>query len=54
MSNIEKLINLQKRFEKDARYYADKEDYTSFEKVIEDFINDALFYFDEYLTRYLK
>ena len=41
MSNIEKLINLQRRFEKDARYYADKEDYTSFEKVIEDFIVEA-------------
>ena len=38
MSNREKLINLQRRFEKDARYFADKEDYTSFEKVIEDFI----------------
>ena len=41
MSNIEKLINLQKRFEKDARYFADKEDYISFEKVIEDFIIEA-------------
>lgn len=41
MQNREKLINLQKRFEKDARYFADKEDYTSFEKIIEDFINDA-------------
>ena len=41
MSNIEKLINLQRRFEKDARYFADKEDYTSFEKVIEDFIIEA-------------
>jgi hypothetical protein len=41
MSNIEKLINLQKRFEKDTRYFADKEDYTSFEKVIEDFIVEA-------------
>lgn len=41
MSNIEKLINLQKRFEKDARYFADKEDYVSFEKVIEDFIVEA-------------
>nr|DAY19442.1 MAG TPA: hypothetical protein [Caudoviricetes sp.] len=41
MSNIEKLINLQKRFEKDARYFADKEDYTSFEKAIEDFIVEA-------------
>lgn len=41
MSNREKLINLQRRFEKDARYYADKEDYTSFEKVIEDFIVEA-------------
>lgn len=41
MSNKEKLINLQKRFEKDARYFADKEDYTSFEKVIEDFIVEA-------------
>ena len=41
MSNREKLINLQKRFEKDARYFADKEDYTSFEKVVEDFIVEA-------------
>lgn len=41
MSNREKLINLQRRFEKDARYFADKEDYTSFEKVIEDFIVEA-------------
>ena len=41
MQNIEKLINLQRRFEKDTRYFADKEDYTSFEKIIEDFINDA-------------
>ena len=41
MSNIEKLINLQKRFGKDARYFADKEDYTSFEKVVEDFIVEA-------------
>ena len=41
MSNREKLINLQKRFEKDARRFADKEDYTSFEKVIEDFIVEA-------------
>lgn len=41
MSNREKFINLQRRFEKDARYFADKEDYVSFEKVIEDFINDA-------------
>ena len=41
MSNIEKLTNLQKKFEKDARYFADKEDYTSFEKVIEDFIVEA-------------
>ena len=41
MSNREKLINLQRRFEKDARYFADKEDYTSFEKVIEDFIIEA-------------
>lgn len=41
MSNREKLINLQRKFEKDARYFADKEDYTSFEKVIEDFIVEA-------------
>lgn len=41
MSNREKLINLQRRFEKDTRYYADKEDYTSFEKAIEDFIVEA-------------
>lgn len=41
MSNREKLINLQKRFEKDARYFADKEDYVSFEKVVEDFIIEA-------------
>lgn len=41
MQNIEKLINLQRRFEKDARYFADKEDYISFEKVIEDFIVEA-------------
>lgn len=41
MSNIEKFINLQKRFEKDARFFADKEDYVSFEKVIEDFIIEA-------------
>lgn len=41
MSNIEKLINLQRRFEKDVRYFADKEDYTSFEKAIEDFIVEA-------------
>lgn len=41
MSNREKLINLQRRFEKDARYFADKEDYTSFEKVVEDFIVEA-------------
>lgn len=41
MSNREKLINLQRRFEKDARYFADKEDYTSFEKVVEDFIIEA-------------
>lgn len=41
MQNIEKLINLQKRFEKDARFFADKEDYVSFEKVIEDFIIEA-------------
>lgn len=41
MSNREKFINLQRRFEEDARYYADKEDYTSFEKAIEDFIIEA-------------
>lgn len=41
MSNKEKLINLQRRFEKDARFFADKEDYISFEKVIEDFIIEA-------------
>ena len=41
MSNREKLINLQRRFEKDARYFANKEDYVSFEKVIEDFIVEA-------------
>lgn len=41
MSNREKLINLQRRFEKDARYFADKEDYTFFEKVVEDFIVEA-------------
>jgi hypothetical protein len=41
MQNIEKLINLQRRFEKDARYFANKEDYISFEKVIEDFIIEA-------------
>ena len=41
MSNREKLTNLQRRFEKDARYFADKEDYISFEKVIEDFIVEA-------------
>lgn len=41
MSNREKLINLQRRFEKDTRYFADKEDYTSFEKVVEDFIVEA-------------
>ena len=41
MQNIEKLINLQKRFEKDARYFANKEDYISFEKVVEDFIIEA-------------
>lgn len=41
MQNTEKLINLQRRFEKDARYFADKEDYISFEKVIEDFIVEA-------------
>lgn len=41
MSNREKLINLQRRFEKDARYFADKEDYIGFEKVIEDFIIEA-------------
>ena len=41
MQNIEKLINLQRRFEKDARYFADKEDYTSFEKVMKDFIIEA-------------
>lgn len=41
MSNREKLINLQRRFEKDARYFADKEDYVGFEKVVEDFISDA-------------
>ena len=41
MQNIEKLINLQRRFEKDARFFADKEDYISFEKAIEDFIVEA-------------
>ena len=41
MSNREKLINLQRRFEKDTRYFANKEDYTSFEKVVEDFIIEA-------------
>ena len=41
MSNKEKLINLQRRFEKDTRSFADKEDYVSFEKVIEDFIIEA-------------
>lgn len=41
MQNKEKFINLQKRFEKDARYFVDKEDYTSFEKVKEDFIIEA-------------
>ena len=41
MQNIEKLINLQRRFEKNARYFAYKEDYISFEKVIKDFIIEA-------------
>lgn len=41
MQNIEKLINLQRRFEKDIRFFVDKEDYVSFEKVIEDFIIEA-------------
>ena len=41
MQNIEKLINLQRRFEKDTRFFVDKEDYTSFEKVVEDFIVEA-------------
>lgn len=41
MSNREKLINLQRRFEKDARSFADKEDYISFKKIIEDFIVEA-------------
>ena len=41
MSNIEKLINLQRRFEKDARNFADKEDYASFEKAVENFIIEA-------------
>ena len=41
MQNREKLINLQRRFEKDARYFANKEDYISFEKVIEDFIVES-------------
>lgn len=41
MQNIEKLINLQRRFEKDIRFFVDKEDYVSFKKVIEDFIIEA-------------
>ena len=41
MQNREKLINLQRRFEKDARYFANKEDYISFEKVVEDFIVES-------------
>lgn len=41
MQNIEKLSNLQNRFENDAKYQIAKEDYTSFEKALEDFIYDA-------------
>lgn len=41
MSNIEKLINLQRRFEQNTKNLVHKEDYTSFEKVVEDFIIEA-------------